>query len=84
MGQTVRIGRFEWDIDKEQLNIKKHGLSFLSVIGAFYDFTRVIKYDEKHSQDEYRLLCLGMVNHRVATVRFVYRENRIRIFGAGY
>lgn len=31
-----------------------------------------------------RLFCVGMVDGRVMTVRFTYREGRIRIIGAGY
>lgn len=40
--------------------------------------------DEKHGESEERLFCLGKVGGRVVTVRFTYREGRIRIFGAGY
>jgi hypothetical protein len=31
-----------------------------------------------------RYFCFGMVAGAVVTVRFTYRANRIRIFGAGY
>ena len=33
---------------------------------------------------EERLFCLGRVRGKVLTVRFTYREGRIRIYGAGY
>jgi uncharacterized DUF497 family protein len=44
----------------------------------------VLVKDEKHSADEERTFCLGIVNGRVATVRFTMRGDRIRIIGAGY
>ena len=84
MGKTIRIGRFEWDIEKEDHNEKKHGLTFLIAIGAFFDKDRIVKYDEKHSTDEERWICIGMIGQGPVTVRFVHRGNCIRIFGAGY
>jgi hypothetical protein len=52
---------------------------------AFADPYRVILEDITHSTpDETRYFCLGIVGDGVMTVRFTYREKRIRIFGAGY
>lgn len=75
---------FEWDEDKNQENIKKHGVSFYRAQYAFADPNRVILRDLKHSQDEMRYYCIGKVNNGIITVRFTYRRNVIRIFGAGY
>ena len=50
---------------------------------VFIDPARKIFKDEKHSQTESRLFCVGKVNHKILTVRFVYSEEKIRIFGAG-
>ena len=36
------------------------------------------------SKDEQRYFCFGRVGRNILTVRFTYRENVIRIFGAGY
>ena len=33
---------------------------------------------------EPRYFCIGKVDDRILTVRFVYRNNKIRIIGAGY
>ncbi|NLD38357.1 MAG: BrnT family toxin [Desulfatiglans sp.] len=38
----------------------------------------------EHSDDEKRYYCLGKVSDGVMTVRFTYRQNKIRIIGAGY
>ncbi len=51
---------------------------------AFKDPDRHIRHDPGHSRDEERFFCVGKVAGKVLTVRFTYRENHIRIIGAGY
>lgn len=77
-------GTFVWSVDKERQNLEKHGVPFGSAAEAFLDPLRIIAVDEKHSQCEERMFCIGKVKNRILTVRFTYREGRIRIFGAGY
>lgn len=75
---------FEWDPEKEKINRTKHGVSFSEAQYAFLDSKRVIAVDHKHStRRETRYFCFGTVEGRVLTVRFTYRENKVRIFGAG-
>ncbi|HIP61091.1 MAG TPA: BrnT family toxin [Sulfurovum sp.] len=62
----------------------KHHLSFEKAQCAFLDESRIIAEDLDHSQDEKRYFCFGKVDNEIITVRFVYRNNKIRIFGAGY
>ena len=76
--------RFEWDPIKDQLNQRKHGVAFAFAQYAFADFNRVILKDVEHSNGEKRYYCLGKVEEGILTVRFTYRKNVIRIFGAGY
>ncbi|HNN00362.1 MAG TPA: BrnT family toxin [Turneriella sp.] len=76
---------FEWDAAKNAANIEKHGISFDIAQHAFADSRRVIALDHKHSTNkEERYFCFGMIQGRVVTVRFTIRNDRIRIFGAGY
>ena len=75
---------FEWDLAKELTNIQKHGVDFHEATRAFLDPELRIYTDAKHSSQEERFFCFGKVNDRILTVRFVYREKRIRILGAGY
>lgn len=75
---------FEWDPLKDRHNRQKHGVSFLVAQGAFLDPHRVIAEDLDHSETEKRYFCFGRVAGGVMTVRFTFREGRIRIFGAGY
>lgn len=75
---------FEWDEEKERLNIRKHGLSFSEILPVFLDPKRLEYVDLEHSTwDEERIDVIG----RVKDVLFVFcvytdRENRIRIISA--
>ncbi len=76
---------FEWDGEKDRSNQRKHGVSFALAQLAFIDECRIVLEDLEHSDDvEKRYYCLGKVADRIITVRFTYRENKIRIIGAGY
>src|SRR3954464_8151783 len=76
--------RFEWDADKDQENQDKHGVTFAMAQFAFADPRRVIAEDASHSSSEKRYYCFGRVPDGILTVRFTYRSDVIRIYGAGY
>jgi|SRR5471030_3022049 len=76
--------RFGWDEQKDQENQDKHGVVFGVAQFAFADPKRVIAEDLPHSSNEKRHFCFGLVEDGILTVRFVYRDDVIRIFGAGY
>jgi len=76
--------KFEWDENKNFTNKRKHNVSFERAQHAFEDSKRIIAEDLNHSDDEKRYFCFGEVDGGILTVRFTYRENTIRIFGAGY
>ena len=75
---------FEWDPDKDSINRRKHGISFLVARRAFWDPHRVIARDLTHSDKEELYFCFGKAEGEVITVRFTYLEHTIRIIGAGY
>lgn len=75
---------FEWDANKDLENREKHGIAFVDAQYAFADPDRIIAEDLLHSDSELRYYCFGKVGDGILTVRFTYRENIIRIFGAGY
>lgn len=77
-------GSFTWDVRKERINIHKHGVNFTTAAKVFKDTKRKIFVDSKHSENEPRYFCIGKVRNKIVTVRFTYRENKIRIYGAGY
>lgn len=75
---------FDWDPEKDRENQAKHGVSFEGAQYAFADPQRVIAEDLSHGVTEKRYYSFGVVGGGILTVRFTYRENIIRIFGAGY
>ena len=78
------MSHFVWDGEKELLNIKKHGVDFVTAARVFLDKDRKIFTEEKHSAKEERYFCVGKVHGKILTVRFTYRNPVIRIFGAGF
>ena len=76
--------RFEWDPDKDKENQRKHGVAFAIAQFAFADPIRVIAEDLSHTSGEKRYYCFGRVDGGVLTVRFTYRDDAVRIFGACY
>ena len=65
---------FEWDINKNAANIKKHGISFEMAAKVFLDEKRIERYDAEHSSiDEHRYKTIGMVN-KVLTVIYTERK----------
>ena len=80
----MKKASFEWDEAKDLANQTKHGLSFFEAQFAFADPDRVIAKDLSHSEKEKRFYCFGRLGEGIATVRFTYRNDIIRIIGAGY
>ena len=80
----MKKSSFEWDDEKDQENQDKHDVSFSLAQLAFLDPHRVIAEDVSHSSKEDRFYCIGRVGDEIMTVRFTYRGNVIRIYGAGY
>jgi len=75
---------FEWDAEKDALNLAKHGVSFADAQHAFLDPELVIVEDSEHSRVEKRFYCFGKAGDGIMTVRFTMRQRLIRIIGAGY
>ena len=66
--------RFEWDEEKAQRNILKHGISFDRAITAFDDPFALIAPDEKHSSaGEIREWLIGESDDGVLVVVFTRR-----------
>ena len=78
------MAHFSWDTRKEWFNVLKHRVDFSKAALVFNDPHRRVLVDLKHSGSELRYFCIGKVDGRILTVRFSYRGERIRIFGAGY
>ena len=76
--------RFEWDDNKEQINIAKHGIDFTTAARVFEDDTRLDLYDEAHSDAEDRYITIGEINGVAIIIFVVYTErgDAIRLISA--
>ena len=74
---------FEWDPDKEQSNIEKHGVDFTEAATVFGDPLELAVSDPDHSVGEFRFLSIAHSSlNRILVVSYTEREDRIRIIGA--
>jgi len=51
--------KFEWDIEKDLINKRKHGISFEQASYVFADPFALSEFDLSHSEDEDRWILLG-------------------------
>ena len=70
--------RIEWDDEKCQANLEKHGLSFEDAWQVFAGDTLTIP-DDRYHYGEKRLITLGRLAGRVVVVVHVARGEKIRI-----
>ena len=76
-------GRFEWDPEKAEVNLKKHGVSFPEAATVFGDPHELTMSDPDHSEGEARFLSLGQsAVSRVLVVAYTERQGKIRIIHA--
>lgn len=66
---------FDWDDNKRTLNIKNHGIDFVSVISIFDDPNAIEAYDEDHSDNEDRYQIIGMAKPGILFVAYTMRDN---------
>ena len=77
--------RFEWDDNKNEINKKKHKISFEEARTVFYDDAAHVIDDPEHSEDEDRFIILGLSKRaNLLVVCHCYRESDtvIRIISA--
>lgn len=76
---------FEWDLNKDKTNVKKHGVSFDEARTVFYDEKAIQFYDPEHSDEEDRFILLGTsFKLKTLVVCHCFREDetKIRIISA--
>ena len=74
----------EWDEAKNEINIKKHGISFDEAKEVFNDPNALELYDKEHStSEEDRYICLGSIGEcLIIVVVFTDRNGNIRLISA--
>jgi len=74
---------YEWDDNKNRLNLKKHGLDFSLAIEVFSDSNAVVQ-DNRVIDGEVREQIIGKLNNEIVILFVVYtkRGKKIRIISA--
>jgi uncharacterized DUF497 family protein len=83
---VIYRNRYVWNQNKNDLNKRKHHLSFETASLVFDDPFHTEEFDEENSILEERFnitgSVTGLVNYALVTVSVVYRGDLIRIFSA--
>ena len=74
---------FEWDPRKAEINLRKHGISFLEAGTVFGDKLAITVPDPDHSDNEDRFITIGWSNRRrLLMISHTDRGDRMRIISA--
>lgn len=72
---------FEWNRDKAEINLKKHGIDFADAVTVLDDLNALTVEDSDH--DEERFATLGMDAYgRILVVVYTWRGDAIRLISA--
>lgn len=76
--------KFEWDKNKAEINLEKHGIHFSEASTVFADPLEITINDPAHSIGEHRFLSIAKSEQgRLLVVSYTERqENNIRIISA--
>ncbi len=73
---------FEWDPDKAEKNLAKHGVSFEYATAVFDDPQRVDREDTRRDYGEERRLVAGSIDGRLFVVTYTQRDDVTRLISA--
>ena len=69
--------QFEWNVNKELVNIRKHKIAFSEAKTVFSDEFAILEYDSGHSKSEERFHLLGRsIKHNVLLVVFCEKDSK--------
>jgi uncharacterized DUF497 family protein len=75
--------RVEWDSEKAEQNLRKHGVSFGEAATVLADPLSTDRPDPDHSETEERLLLFGRSSAgRLLIVSLTYRGDTVRLISA--
>ncbi|NER08825.1 MAG: BrnT family toxin [Okeania sp. SIO3C4] len=74
---------FEWDQNKADSNLSKHGVSFDEATTVFDDPLYLDFFDPDHSYGEYRYIIIGQSsNNRLLLVSYTEHGETVRLISA--
>ena len=68
--------KFEWNQDKNEYNLEKHGLDFEDASEVFQS-PMLVAPDTRQDYGEDRWIGLGLLEYRVVVVVYTYRDSDI-------
>ena len=74
---------FEWDDDKAETNLRKHGVSFDEACTVFDDAFVIFLEDDRERYGEQRFQAIGISQqNKFLTVVWTQRDDKIRLISA--
>ena len=70
--------QYEWDEEKDELNLRKHGVGF-AIVSEFGWDDAFIELDDRYEYGEERFRAFGRCEGRPFCVAYTPRGNRLRI-----
>lgn len=78
-----QVKGFDWDDWNINKNIQKHDVGPFECEEIFFNEPLLIQKDKEHSKEEERFFAMGRTNnHRLLSIVFTIREDKIRIIMA--
>jgi uncharacterized DUF497 family protein len=68
---------FEWDANKNELNLQKHGIDFSMAIGVFDDPNRLEEDSTQPEQGEIRVRTMGVVGSALLVLTVIYTNRGV-------
>ena len=70
---------FEFDENKNEINMQKHGIPLMRAIWAFDDPDKIDFVDDRKDYGEERRICIGYFDGSAISVCYTIRGNNIRL-----
>ncbi len=80
-GVIVNLLEFEWDENKRQSNLRKHGIDFVAASKIFKNYTVEFE-DNRYDYREDRFIAIGIIGNQTLTVVYTMRNGIIRLISA--
>ena len=71
---------YEWDENKRQANLEKHGVDFEQVHLFDWQTAKIVE-DLRYDYGEPRAIAFGMIDARLYVLVYTWREGAVRVIG---
>ena len=74
--------QFEFDVDKQTINLRKHSIDLRDAAYVFLDTRRLDAADKRKDYGEERRVVVGTIEDRIWVVVYTWRADAIRLISA--